>query len=314
MPCVDTGESLPPRFPEGSEIIPGALAWAKLGSGPFCESWMAWSIAHGRPVTVKIARDDANVSDVRHVLHREAGHLGRLAHPAFQRLLGGDLHSGVPYIVLEYVEGQPLDALLEEHGPLPIRDALNIATELLAALGYLHRAGLIHMDVNPSNIILRDGRIVVLDLGLACPIGKQLSRTALYGTQGYIAPEHWDDARTSPTMDVFSVGSTLFELLTGQTPNDFDGPPVEPLASVGRPRSSRRRNQLDQLIARLTCLDQANRPADVHEALVEVGAVRSVDDRMWPDFVDGALACPLGALPAWVDPEGFARCSTAIAS
>lgn len=289
------------RFETGEPIADGLVAWTILGAGRLCESWMAWSVAHGRPVTVKIAQRGEEVEDARRVLRREASHLDGLRHPGFQQLLGGSLEGPEPFLVLEYVEGYTLETILHEEWRFAPVDALNIASELLAAVGYLHRLGVAHLDIKPANAILRDGRVVLMDLGLAQPIGTPMSPTSPRGTQGYIAPEQWQAAPATPAMDIFSIGCVLHQLVTGAAPHDHDGPPGVPLAPVRRRRGATvvERRTVDAIVGSLAALDPAARPSTTDDALLLVGQLRTESERIWPSFVDDSLRASGRALPSW---------------
>jgi serine/threonine protein kinase len=255
---------------------------------------------HSRPVTVKLAQPGDNVEGARRVLRREATHLRSITHPAYQRLLGGNLDAAEPFLVLEYVEGPTLHTILEAEGPFADADALNVATELVSALGFLHRVGFGHMDVNPANVILRDGRVVVMDLGLVFPLGEPIPAGSPRGTQGFIAPEQWDSAPCAAGMDVFSVGCVLYELLTGEQPFDFDDRPTVPLPSLTRPRFRRnRRRQLDEVLARLTAMNPLDRLRDSEQAMLALASVRTPSERLWPTYVDNLLRNPPAAQPGW---------------
>lgn len=116
--------------------------------------------------------------------------------------------------------GQSLAALLAEHGPLPMPQWLELARQLLQAVGVLHRRNLLHRDIKPENLHLgSDGQLRLLDFGLAyCPGLSEDPLHELPGTPSYIAPEAFDGQPPSPRQDLYAVGVTLYHLLTGHYP------------------------------------------------------------------------------------------------
>lgn len=145
-------------------------------------------------------------------LRRVAGRHFPELHPASQR-------QHLYYVMREY-PGQSLAALLAEHGPLPLSQWLELARQLLQAVGVLHRRNLLHRDIKPENLHLgSDGQLRLLDFGLAyCPGLSEDPLHELPGTPSYIAPEAFDGQPPSPRQDLYAVGVTLYHLLTGHYP------------------------------------------------------------------------------------------------
>ncbi len=145
-------------------------------------------------------------------LRRVAGRHFPELHPASQRQY-------LYYVMREY-PGQSLAALLAEHGPLPLSQWLELARQLLQAVGVLHRRNLLHRDIKPENLHLgSDGQLRLLDFGLAyCPGLSEDAPHELPGTPSYIAPEAFDGQPPSPRQDLYAVGVTLYHLLTGHYP------------------------------------------------------------------------------------------------
>ncbi|NIF26814.1 bifunctional protein-serine/threonine kinase/phosphatase [Pantoea sp. Tr-811] len=124
------------------------------------------------------------------------------------------------YYVMREHRGQTLATQLAEHGPLPLAKWLEVARQLLQAVGVLHRRNLLHRDIKPDNLhVGEDGQLRVLDFGLAyCPGLSERSRHDLPGTPSYIAPEAFEGEPPSPRQDLYAVGVTLYQLLTGHFP------------------------------------------------------------------------------------------------
>lgn len=293
--AIEDGASPDDRFRPGTVMVTGVHAWQSLGRGKWCESWIGWSMVHGHPVTVKLAQSGEVAGEARAVLRREARRLATIQHPAYQRLLGGDLDAEEPFLVLEYIDGPTLGYLLANDGAFGLADALVVLAELAAATSYLHRLGYAHLDLKPNNVVLRDGRVALLDLGLSTRMGRPV--TSPRGTKGYVAPEQWSGHAVAPTSDVFSLGAILYELLAGRAPFAEDGPPeIEPdLSACGELTPETR-----SLLSRLIALDPAQRPAGPLDVVREVGQLLPPEYRGWPAALHAHLDWTAGGLPAWV--------------
>lgn len=144
----------------------------------------------------------------------------RLDHRGIQRVLSDDHQR---YAVLEYVEGESLRALLAERGTLSIQEAVQIGIQLTDILDYVHRHGVIHRDVKPDNILVGpDGHVTLMDFGIASTDGSRWFRipqlSNAVGTPDYMAPEQVRGERGDARIDVYALGSLLYELLTGVVP------------------------------------------------------------------------------------------------
>ena len=288
-----------PRYVPGERICPGLLAWERLAAGRRCETWLAWSVPLWSHVVVKLPRDEL-VDSVRSVreLEREARLLRRLSHPAIHRLLEDGHWHPVPHLVLEYVEGPTLDSLVAEEGAFAPGDVVRIGMQLGACLHYLHGEGLVHLDVKPSNIVLCEGRAVLLDLDIARQVGQAPPRGRPHGTRPYMAPEQCRRQRADPRMDLFAFGAVLYELATGRraftagvTGSESEFPQLveRPARAVAlRPSLPAR---LDEAIHALLEPDPERRPQTALEGLrLLAEALPDGEESAWPRFVDGVLA------------------------
>ena len=263
-------------FAPGDEVDSGVHAWACLGGGRRCETWLVWSDDHWSPAVAKVVRPEF-VGDrpTRAALAAEAGRAGNLAHPAFQRLLGDRCDRPRPYVLFEYAEGPSLAGLLEQ-GPLPVDDVTLIGLQLASALHYLHGEGLVHLDLKPGNLVLRDGRVVVIDLGHARAVGHAPGHP-LRGTRGYLAPEQAAGAPAAPSMDLYTVGVVLDELATGARRFPHPASSVHPA--------------FDRCVARLLATDPRDRPVSAMALLTELVPVAAAvgSERLWPAWADQHL-------------------------
>ena len=176
----------------------------------------------GRRVAIKRAYDSPSTPDARERLRREAFAAAQLNHPNVASVYDVLDVDDLPYIVMEYVEGETLGALIKR-GPLPAEQALSIARQIADALSEAHAHAVIHRDLKPANVMVTTGRRVkVLDFGIAREQSQAAAEgakpTQVYGTPEYMAPEQFMGSRGDARSDIYSFGALLFELLTGQPP------------------------------------------------------------------------------------------------
>src|SRR5215475_2675571 len=184
--------------------------------------WVADDPVLSRRVAVKILRADLAADEgTRARFRHEAIAAARLSHPNIVSTYDTGDDDGIAYIVMELVEGPTLRHLIDQQGGLPVGDVIRIGKQVAEALDAAHRAGLVHRDVKPANVLVpASGPVKVTDFGIAKAAGgDDLTRTGtVMGTARYLAPEqvngHGTDART----DVYGLGLLLFEMCTGHTP------------------------------------------------------------------------------------------------
>ncbi len=198
-----------------------------IGRGGMGEVWLARHTILNKQVAVKFLLNMiADENDPSLVAFLEGARAAAaLQHPGLNPVVHADiLAQGVPYLVMEYVDGPTASQLLRHCGKLSPAAARIIIEDACEAVGVLHEHGIIHRDIKPSNILItREGRAVLTDFGLACPrpvlgMGSQVEGVA--GTPTYMAPEMFEKT-ISPRSDVYALGITALELLTGKVP--FEG-------------------------------------------------------------------------------------------
>jgi len=177
-----------------------------------------------RSVALKLLSPDlADDPDFRARFEREAGTLARLDSPHVIQVYDAGESQGVLYIATQLVSGRDLSGVLRESGPLPPAVALKIASQVASALSDAHRAGVLHRDVKPSNVLVRESSngpfAYLCDFGIARWADATHTRTGgLIGTLGYLAPECHDGAPASEASDIYSLGCLLWAALTGRAP------------------------------------------------------------------------------------------------
>ncbi len=224
-------ESGPHRLPmrEGTPIGPWILH-RRLQRGGCAEVFHAFHESTGVEAAVKVVRPDApNGKRLEDALRYEAELLGRIEHPHVVRLYEqGELDDGRPYLAMELARGHDLADRLDQHGTQPIPLVVEVGRQLLAALGALAAAGVVHRDVKPENVMLEetdDGlRVKLVDLGIAVSTRDPWTERArgsigaFAGTPQYVAPEQAQALPVDQRADLYSLGAVLYELLAGVPP------------------------------------------------------------------------------------------------
>ena len=239
------------------------------------------SLGHGGMATVHLARDEELGRDVaikrlsealsgdevfRERFMREARTAAGLSHPNIVGIFDVGEEAGIPYIVMECVEGRTLAELLAENGPLDPDRTVDLILQACAGLEHAHAAGLVHRDIKPQNLLVRDDdTLKIVDFGIARPVdGTQLTLAGtILGTAAYLSPEQALGERVTSAADLYSLGAVTYELLSGRPPYEFaslaelpikqrEGPPP-PIDGVSE--------ELQDAVRRCLAPDPADRPA-----------------------------------------------------
>lgn len=195
----------------------------RLGRGGMGEVYLARDTALDRPVAVKfLLASHAQLEVIVRRFQREARAAARINHPNIVHVHAVGEDDGRPYIVMEYVDGAPLDAMLRQHERFTWQRALSIGGQVASALECAHAAGIVHRDIKPANILVdRYGRVHVSDFGVAklAETGTQLTSDGMFiGTPQYMSPEQCGVGTVGPQSDLFSLGATVYEMIAGTVP------------------------------------------------------------------------------------------------
>ncbi len=205
---------------------PGYRTATLCGAGATSRVYRATEVASGRPVALKrLHRELVRSPEALARLRRELAVLSRLSHASIVRVHDLVRWEGDPTIVMDFVEGVDLKEQIVKEGPLPLEQVERIARVLLDVLATAHAAGIVHRDVKPQNVRLgADGAIYLLDFGSArLDASSQLTRTGTtVGTPEYMPPELFVGPVYDPRVDLYGVGATLFECLSGRPPQSAD--------------------------------------------------------------------------------------------
>jgi eukaryotic-like serine/threonine-protein kinase len=260
----------------------------KLGSGGMANVYLAEDEELGRQVAIKIL-NDRHASDDQFVerFRREAKNAAGLSHPNIVSVYDRGEAEGTYYIAMEYLDGRSLKDRIVEDGPLPISSAIEVTRQILHAVGFAHRRGIVHRDIKPHNVLLADdgtgdgeSRFKVTDFGISRTAASQMTEAgSIVGTAQYLSPEQARGAAVDQRSDIYSVGIVLYELLTGRLPFTGETPleiAMKHLSEVPKPPSELRPDvpaDVDMVVLRALAKDPEDRFQSAEEMERELARV-----------------------------------------
>jgi serine/threonine-protein kinase len=273
----------------GGDPLDGALldgryrVAARIATGGMSTVYRGLDERLDRPVALKVM--DSRYATDQQFLTRfqlEARAVARLKDPGLVAVYDQGADAGHPFLVMELIDGGTLRELLNERGPMPPHAVVAVLRPVLGALAVAHEAGLVHRDVKPENVLISDaGEVKIADFGLVRAVAAAgiTSTSVILGTAAYLSPEQVRDGNAGPESDVYGVGVLTYELLTGRTPFSGDSalavayqrldndvpPPGRAIEGVPP--------QFDELVARATARDPADRYADAAVMGEELDAI-----------------------------------------
>ncbi len=275
----------------------------ELGRGGMGVVYRAKDLRLGRFVALKFLPEDVESgSTLARLFRREARAAAALSHPGIVTVFDAGEIDGREFIAMELVEGSTLDRVLED-GPLPVTEALEVMEKVLEAIEYAHSKSVIHRDLKPANLMRTKTGVKVMDFGLAKVIGAKSSngQTVVGGTPNYMAPEQ-GTGHADHRSDVFSLGVTFYELLTGVLPGRPGEPPsVASFYPSPRERVSAIPARLSELIMHCLEREREQRAQDVVSVLREVREIRNQLAR--PSFKPTPKREPEAPKPAAQKPD-----------
>ncbi|WP_083937046.1 serine/threonine-protein kinase [Longispora albida] len=287
---------------EPERVVAGRyrLDWL-AGSGSMGEVWQATDLTLGRTVAVKLVlAEPARFA-------AEGKTLAAIEHPNVVRVFG----AGPGYLVMEFVEGEPLGALLGREGTLGAARTMDLVAQAADALAAVHAHGVVHRDLSPANLMIRpDGSVVLTDFGIAAaPASEELTATGqLLGTASYVSPEQAGSGEVCPASDLYSLGVIAYECLTGRLPFTAENPIRLALQHVSAPPPPLPRTvppQVARLVLRLLSKKPIHRYPDA-TALAQAARSTATVRPLWSyrrlQATLAAIALTAGTITLWPEP------------
>jgi len=288
-----------------------------LGSGGMANIYRARDLMLDRAVAIKVLREDFSQDpNFRERFRQEARAAANLTHPNIVTVHDFGLDQGKLYIVMEFVPGADLKSMIRENGKFSIEESINLLVQACAGIGYAHRAGLVHCDVKPHNMLVTpDLRLKVTDFGIAralSTIHPDEHHDVVWGSPQYFSPEQAAGQAPSPASDVYSLGVILYEMLTGQLPFQAEDPGK--LAAMHReviPTPPRRLNseitpELEQIMLKV----MAKEPSARYRTAEQLGRILTTYSQVTEDSRGNAYSNSLSTTSGFSTTTSSATGST----
>lgn len=275
---------------------------SRLGQGGMGSLYLAKDPKIGRLVAIKLVRQEFDSPDARQRFAREAQSAGTLRHPNIVTIFDVDEHEGLPFIAMEYIDGETLAEVVRRKAPLPLARRIQWIEDLCAALAYAHRQGVIHRDIKPANLMVdSEGTLKILDFGLARRDASKFTQShVIIGTPNYMSPEQIRGDNIDTRSDIFAVGAVFYEILTYK--EAFPGAVYQTMHKILHEEpepidvhASGLDPALPKIIARAIVKDREGRYPDLAAMRDELAAVRKRIEMLMPADANDAVTRTLDA-------------------
>jgi eukaryotic-like serine/threonine-protein kinase len=285
----------------------------RIAVGGMGQVWRGTDEILGRPVAVKLlSAKHAADEQFRTRFRAEARYAASLSHPGIAQVYDygesdqapdgrdTDAETGLPYLVMELVEGEPLSAGLARDGRMPVGATLDLVTQAARALAVAHAAGIVHRDIKPGNLLIKpDGQVKITDFGIArAALAAHLTQTGMVmGTAQYVSPEQASARPVTAAADIYSLGVVAYECLAGHPPFTAEAPIALALAHVRQqppPLPDDIPPPVAALIGQMLAKDPADRPASAQSVATRANALKSLPSGQGDPWIigSGELAGP----------------------
>jgi serine/threonine protein kinase len=282
-----------------------------LGHGGMAAVYRARDAELDRPVAIKVLAEHlAGNPAFRDRFLREARLAARLSHPNVVQVFDAGEDEGRPFIVMEYVEGEPLADTLKREGRLAPAYVVDLALQVCGGLEHAHAAGLVHRDIKPGNLLVRgDGVVKVADFGIAraAETTKLTQIGSVLGTAAYLSPEQAAGEEVTAAADIYSLGCVLYEALTGRTPYVFQNlaelavkhqQPIAPVRELAREVPE----ELEAAVMRCLARNPEYRPDSAAELARELAAASPEPPTQALPAASGVRATEVPTVPLAAEP------------
>ena len=266
-----------------------------LGEGGMANVYLAKDIILQRKVAVKVLRLDLQKDPQTEArFQREALATSELSHPNIVSVLDVGTDQGLPYMVMEYVDGPDLKEYIQQNYPLDLHQVINIMDQILSAVALAHKHNVIHRDLKPQNILMdKRGNIKIADFGIAVALNQSsvTQTNSIMGSVHYMSPEQTRGGMVTKQSDIYSLGIILYELITGHVPFSGDTPVAIALKHAQEPVPSIRQKNpeipqaLENVVLKATAKDPRDRYSSAQEMKEDLDTCLDYSRRNEPPFV-----------------------------
>lgn len=282
------------RDPRPGERYGDFTIASQMQSGMSANLYMVWHHQYWSALVCKMLRaEERHDFKWRQLLRQEGEILLQLNHPGCVRALELNMDAPMPYLLLEYLPGSTVRRILREQGRFSLEDGVRLTMYVAAALVHVHRSGYIHRDIKPSNVMMHDGRVKLIDFGVAWDFTQGELPPDKSGTPMYLAPEQCYQESLTPATDIWQLGVLLHELLTDKLPfpssdyHNYDAPLHRRYSQLVVPPTTLEEAgvyapEIQKVIDRCLAFEPGDRYRNVQELLMALD--KHVSSKIYPTF------------------------------